>query len=263
MSVFGLASSPRMHVVANPLAPPVVAETPAPPCRSASASSLLHGASRTADVLGTPGACPTAAAQLGVQTPFQNRVRELQSAKRYVPHRHQATAAYMICSLLGIHLAIALSDAWDGDLYYEGLMRGQPRPLDVRQRIFADMGAVAGGRLALHRSKRLVKALQAHGFLSLQIRDDGPSVLSMPTAEQVTDLAPAGIGVNAERVVAILAEIHRMQVETDLKNGEARQAALKAELLDGPRKISLLTDQISVLTGRAAELAAASADEVL
>lgn len=241
MSIFGTASGPRTRVTARPLQQ---GKTSASLRRHASAPSVLHCPSRAADVLDVPRGTPPHTMDVRALTPFQECVRALQNEKRYLPNRLARLAA------APTHAIVMLAD---------GVLRlGEPRPSHVRLRIFADMGAVTDGWFACWRSKRLVQALQENGFLS-SLR----AIRSLPTIKAVADLAPAGDGVNAKRVVAILSEIKRMDVEAKLKSLRARQARLLPADPEYVARYARCIRDIVALTTFAAELARASADQSL
>lgn len=298
MSGFGIGNSPRTFFEANSLPQAVAVETSASMRRRASAPSIIvaemvrpyhdpagsddigavgsngrtevgtgfadaHGASlarpqqhmhdgnRIVDVLDAPEVRPQASVDFGTPTPFQQRVRELQRQDRYLPNRRELYAHfarwYDPLGALG-YAALMVSDGV--------LMRQTPRPRDVRSDIFAEMGAVADSWFAVGRSKSLVQALANGGFLDARHR-----IHALPTIQDVDDLAPADIRVDSKRVVAILSEIKRMEVAKKLQACLARLARLPPTDAAYQARYDDCAREIAELTDRAAELAAASADQ--
>lgn len=257
------ATDPQ-HPAGVPASPPLH--------RSAAAPSPRRDISRATDVLDAPAAASPAAVYRRRQTPFQQRVRALQTQRRYIFDQPGmgARAVHVTLNILSVGI-VGLVGWLTGFNYAFGASRGAPRPRDVCKTIFADMDAVDGGLDSWNRSARLVEELVNQGFLGYRlVRDpgiEGPYkwkrsfVREVPTFDQVAKLAPVGVKVDARRVVGILSEIKRMELELLLDvhklshsyqrwTGVADEAAYEND----ERKIKALTKRVAALAAASADL---------
>lgn len=143
------------------------------------------------------------------------QVAELQSCSRYAPNHGSNVARAVLEGLLGAGAivvgaiahetdelpkipeiadetlmaaggALLFFSIWDGISHH-----GEPRPSDVRKHLFSDMNVCSKAQ-----SATLVGALQKSEYLA---PGRERKVLTVPTAQQVLEVAPASVPLNQEQ----------------------------------------------------------------